>query len=259
MSEEMREREGRGSVFRCRISCLVPIWSLSHVDVSRSYPALPFPLIFISVFGQVMRSCSTIKLWFNSYNYYTLFSFNSVSSSNSHLDLYDLSDNVDSTTRQTRLVVLVRFLYPISSAPPHQHRNKYQTHPSLLTRQIIQPPPIRLNELSLTILTRQIRPSQRVPDRRNLIRNIIPRKLGDLVVQVAVRPEVVEMVRDGIGIANVHEETRFAVLDLKRDSTGACRDHGFAVVKRFGDFDFETFTEGELEDDRGVRQERVQH
>lgn len=67
------------------------------------------------------------------------------------------------------------------------------------------------------------------------------------------------MLGDGGGVVDVNEVTGLAVDDLEWDTSGLGRDGGLAVMKSLGNLDFETFSERELEDDLGVREEGVEH
>ena len=106
---------------------------------------------------------------------------------------------------------------------------------------------------------RQINPRCSITNSRYLVWDMLLRVRTKLVVFALVGPELVKMLRYSRIVTYGNNIAVPSMLDLERDSACACRDDGFTVVQCFGDFDFEPFAEGELEDARGVCEERVEH
>ena len=111
---------------------------------------------------------------------------------------------------------------------------------------------------TLAHFVRKIQPRQCVAHGANLVAYAVQRVVAHTRVQVIVGPEIVQVSRNGVRVADVDQEPVLAVLDLQRDTARACGDDGLPLVQGFGDFDFEAFATGELEGDTGAREEGVE-
>jgi len=128
----------------------------------------------------------------------------------------------------------------------------------LLPSHIVDPSPIRPDLLPLRELGGKIQPGQRVPHRADLVADGVQRVVGHPVIELLVRPQLVEVLRHGVGVAHVDEEPVPVVLHLERDAARERGDDGLALVDGFGDLDLEPLSRGELQGDLGLGQQRVE-
>lgn len=128
----------------------------------------------------------------------------------------------------------------------------------LLPSQIVDPSPMWLDLCFLSELRSKIQPGQRVPNGADLVTDCVQSTVAHLAVELRVRPQVVEMLRDGVRVAHVDEEPVLPVLHLERDSARERGDDRLALVDGFGDLDLEPFTGGELQCDLGLGEEGVE-
>lgn len=122
----------------------------------------------------------------------------------------------------------------------------------LFPRHIINPPPIRLHRLARRELRCKIQPAQGIAHSSDFIAHRFPGCLAHAIVQVLVCPEIKKVFCDCFLIADFDEKAILLMLDLQWDAARPACNDGFAFVDGLGDFDFESFSSGELQGDFGL-------
>ena len=119
----------------------------------------------------------------------------------------------------------------------------------VLPHHVIDPPAVGLQPVTSGELGREVHPGSSVTTSADFVRDTVLSVIAHPLVEGLVGPEVVQMLCDSGGVADIDEETVLAVLDLEGDTTSTRANNGFAFVDALGDLDFEALAGGELEDD----------
>ena len=105
----------------------------------------------------------------------------------------------------------------------------------------------------------EVQPGGRIANGANLIRDMRAGVFAHLRVQLLVRVQVVQVLRDRVVVAGRAEVAGFAVLDLERDTTGpACNDR-LSGVQCLGNLNLKALTSGQLQCDLRVLHQCVQN
>ncbi|KAL2293488.1 hypothetical protein FJTKL_05380 [Diaporthe vaccinii] len=148
-----------------------------------------------------------------------------------------------------RQTILVLFVGVAGLFPSHV------VHPLLIPVQA--PLPTALPDADLGPLGRQVEPRKRVADRADLIRHAGPCLVAHLLVQLVVREQVDQVLRDGRPVSRLDQEPVDVGLHLQRDAAGVGDDHGTTRVQRLRDLDLEPFAGRQLKDHMCVGDDRV--
>ena len=130
---------------------------------------------------------------------------------------------------------------------------------SVLPHHVVDPFAVGLQPVTTSKLGREVHPGTGVTTSANLVRDTVLGVLAHALVEGLVGPEIIQVLGNSRGVADVDEETVLSVLDLEGNTASARADDRFAFVDALGDLDFEALAGGELEDDLGARHESIQN
>lgn len=128
----------------------------------------------------------------------------------------------------------------------------------VLPHHVVDPSAVGLQPVTTSKLGREVHPGGGVTTSADLVRDAVLGEVAHALVEGLVGPEIIQVLCNGRGVADVDEETVLAVLDLEGDTASARANDRFALVDGLGDLDFEALAGGELEDDLGARHESIQ-
>jgi len=128
----------------------------------------------------------------------------------------------------------------------------------VLPHHVVDPPAVGLQPVTSSKLGREVHPGSGVTPSTDLVRDTVLCELAHALVESLFCPEIIQVLCNSRGVADVDEETVLAMLDLEGDTASTCANDRFAFVDALGNLDFEALAGGELEDDLGARHEGIQ-
>ena len=128
----------------------------------------------------------------------------------------------------------------------------------VLPHHVVDPFAVGLQPVTTSKLGREVHPGGGVTTSADFVRDAGLGEFAHALVEGFVGPEIIQVLCNSRGVADVDEETVLAVLDLEGDTASARANDRFAFVDGLGDLDFEALAGGELEDDLGARHESIQ-
>lgn len=129
----------------------------------------------------------------------------------------------------------------------------------VLPHHVVDPSAVGLQPVTSSKLGREVHPGSGVTTSADLVRDTVLGVLAHALVESLVGPEIIQVLGNSRGVADVDEVTVLAVLDLEGNTAGARANDRFAFVDALGDLNFKALAGGELEDDLGARHESIQN